>query len=220
MTTVQAQKKVLRKTMTVILRSLSASDIHEQSQMITSRVLSSSFFQRSKNVSCYLNMPTGEVDTSALVSEILRAGKTLFVPRIDTSGDGRMHFLKVYEDADLRSFSSGLWGIREPGLEYQGEKRSNVFDETTEQLDLILVPGVAFDRSLSRLGHGKGYYDRFINAYTSPGTGGTRKKPLLVALALREQVLEAGQVPTAAHDWKMDVIVSPDGIIGVEEAAR
>ncbi|EMD35330.1 hypothetical protein CERSUDRAFT_116130 [Gelatoporia subvermispora B] len=220
MATVQSQKKALRKSMAVILRSLSPSDIQEQSQMITSRVLSSTFFRRSKNISCYLNMPTGEVDTSVLVSEILRAGKTLFVPRIDSAGDGRMDFLKVYEDADLRTFSSGLWGIREPELDYRGEKRSNVFDESTEQLDMILVPGVAFDRSLSRLGHGKGYYDRFINAYTSPGTGGTRKKPLLVALALREQVLEAGQVPTAAHDWRMDVIVSSDGIIDGEEAAR
>jgi 5-formyltetrahydrofolate cyclo-ligase len=116
-------------------------------------------------------------------------------------------------------------------------------------LDLILLPGdytvmlfwietdvlqgVAFDRSLSRLGHGKGYYDRFISSYVASG----RARPLLgvssgcaflvcpsilksiilfptVALALREQVLDAGHVPMGEHDWKMDMIITPDEIIG------
>ncbi len=100
--------------------------------------------------------------------------------------------------------------------------------------------GVAFDTSLSRLGHGKGYYDRFITNYTS--THG--RKPLLgeleasspektcradnvcrnmdlVGLALREQILEAGRVPTGEHDWKVDIIVGPDGIVrkGEESAS-
>lgn len=89
-------------------------------------------------------MPTGEVDTSALVSEILRAGvtssgrylvislnldilegKTLFVPKIDTAGNGRMDFVKVYSEEDLHAFPSGLWGIKEPNHEWKGEQRSS-----------------------------------------------------------------------------------------------
>lgn len=86
-----------------------------------------------------------------------------------------------------------------------------------------LPVGVAFDRSMSRLGHGKGFYDRFINSYTGSG----RRKPLLgnpsklycfhvandpwvVGLSLREQLLEAASVPMADHDWKLDMVITPD----------
>jgi 5-formyltetrahydrofolate cyclo-ligase len=111
-------------------------------QAITTRVLSSPFFHQCKSVSCYLSMPSGEVDTSSLVSHILRAGtpskctficlpinlcppmqgKTLFVPRI--TGD-HMDFFKVGGDEDLMSFPSGIWGIKEPSLEYHGQKRQS-----------------------------------------------------------------------------------------------
>jgi 5-formyltetrahydrofolate cyclo-ligase len=93
--------------------------------------------------------------------------------------------------------------------------------------------GVAFDCSLSRLGHGKGYYDRFISSYIASG----RNKPLLgtfkltnlvtlfiylfiyllwgeiVGLALREQ-LQATPIPIDESDWKLDMLVTPDEIIG------
>lgn len=93
---------------------------------------------------------------------------------------------------------------------------------------------MAFDCSLSRLGHGKGYYDRFITRYAAAHGG---KRPLLgtctyvvrikkgaaeadttnantVGLALREQILDAGKIPMDEYDWKVDAIVSPDGILG------
>lgn len=211
MSALQANKRALRKSVTATLRSLPPTDVQEQSHAIAARVLSLPSFAKSKTVSCYLSMPTGEVDTSPLVSEILRAGKSLFVPKIDRSTEGRMEFLKVYGEEDLQPFPSGLWGIREPEHTWGEHRRMSAENEACEGLDMILLPGVAFDRSLSRLGHGKGYYDRFISRYTSLAG---RQRPLLVALALREQVLEDGQVPTADHDWKMDLIVSPDGVIG------
>ena len=99
----------------------------------------------------------------------------------------------------------------------------------TSRVLIPLAAGVAFDPSLSRLGHGKGYYDRFITAYTASHGA---QKPLLgifygiiswlqltatlVALALREQILEPGAVPMTDHDWKMDAVVGPDEILGEE----
>ncbi|KAH9833197.1 5-formyltetrahydrofolate cyclo-ligase [Rhodofomes roseus] len=217
MSTLQAQKKALRKAMATRLRSLPVSDVQQQSRMIADRVLASPHFARSQCVSCYLSMPSGEVDTTSLVSAILRSGKTLFVPKIDTARDGAMDFLQVYGEEDLRSFPSGTWGIKEPTYEWNGVQRRSAMDDGTE-LDLILLPGVAFDRSMLRLGHGKGYYDRFLSSHTAAKSAKGQRKPLLVALALREQILEAGQVPTAPHDWTMDVIVGPDGLLG-ESAA-
>ncbi|KAG6850127.1 hypothetical protein H0H93_000749 [Arthromyces matolae] len=207
-----AQKRVMRKAVSATLKSLSSSSIEDQSRAVVARVLDLPAFQHSRSVSCYLSMPSGELDTSPLISEILGRGKTLFVPKIDSSKDGHMDFLRVYGKDDLDTFQSGLWGIREPESQWQGSQRENALVTKDDPLDLILVPGVmliaqgvAFDHSFSRLGHGKGYYDRFITTYTT-----TKSKPLLVALALREQVFQKGEVPIAPHDWSMDIIVTPD----------
>jgi len=157
-------------------------------------------------------MPNGELDTAPLVAAILAAGKVLYVPRLDTSDSfhPRMDMLRVYDQPDLDSFPSGLWGIREPSYEREGRRRSNALD-ADQQLDLILVPGVAFDTSMGRLGHGKGYYDSFITEYIAKTA---RSRPFLVALALREQVLQADQVPMiAGKDWSMDCVVHPDGVL-------
>jgi len=211
----RAQKKAMRKAIAATVKALPLLHLEEQSQAITAHVLSLPSFNQCRSISCYLSMPLGEVNTSSLVSEILHRGKTLFVPKIE-SKDGHMEFLRVYGKDDLGSFPSGMWGIKEPELYWQGSRRQNVLDEDCDALDMILLPGVAFDQSLSRLGHGKGYYDRLITSYSSRG----RPRPLLVALALREQVLEGGAVPVDDHDWKMDFIVSPDGILAQEQRSR
>ncbi|KAL0069262.1 hypothetical protein AAF712_003626 [Marasmius tenuissimus] len=151
-------------------------------------------------------MSSGEVDTSSIVSEILKSGKQLFVPRIDKTTAGKMDFVRVYNAEDLSSSPAGLWGIKEPSPEYSGHPRANALDEG---LDMILMPGVAFDRSMSRLGHGKGYYDRYISKYVATG----RSRPSLVALSLQEQMVEGNPVPVDDTDWKVDAIVLPDEVL-------
>jgi len=155
-------------------------------------------------------MPSREVDTSLLVSEILGRGRSLFVPKIK-SKEGHMDFLKIYGQDDLESLPSGVWGIKEPGEQWQGSLRRSALEDASEELDMILMPGVAFDLSLSRLGHGKGYYDRFITSYMSSH----RRRPLLVALSLREQIID--NVPIGDHDWKVDLVITPDEIIGLQK---
>ncbi|KAI0048487.1 nagb/rpia/CoA transferase-like protein [Auriscalpium vulgare] len=214
MATVQAHKRALRKAVAIRTKSLSPTDVESQSRQIADRVLSSPWFQRSRTVSCYLSMPTGEVDTAPLVHEILRLGKALFVPKIDVSTAGRMDLLRVYGEEDLASMPSGVWGIKEPTTHWREGPRAGAMDDSNDLLDLILVPGVAFDPSLARLGHGKGYYDRYITSYAAHAASKSAPRPLLVALSLREQLLESGAVPMSEHDWKMDFIVGPDGTLG------
>ncbi|KAF7316119.1 5-formyltetrahydrofolate cyclo-ligase [Mycena indigotica] len=211
----KAEKKLLRKAMASKLKNLVS--VSEQSKAVTERILRHPYFARCASIGCYLSMPSGEIDTDLLVRSILRSGssvllrvmfiltllansgKTLYVPNIDKTIEGRMELLRVYDEADLDSLPSGVWGIREPGQLRNGQPRASAEDTG---LDLILVPGLAFDRSFSRLGHGKGYYDRFITTYST-----NRPTPLLMGLALQEQLLDAGTIPTASHDWKMDSIV-------------
>ncbi|KDR79967.1 hypothetical protein GALMADRAFT_242136 [Galerina marginata CBS 339.88] len=208
---IKTQKRALRKNVGAILNQLSSTSIEDQSRAIAERVLSLPSFQRSQSVSCYLSMPSGEARTTVLVDAILRSGKILYVPKIQSS-DGTMDFLRVYSFDDLSSLPSGTWGINEPGESWEGGMRSRVLGSASDSLDLILLPGVAFDRGLSRLGHGKGYYDQFISACVTSA----RPKPLLVGLSLREQLLNDGQVPMTEHDWKLDVLVTPDETLDME----
>ncbi|TBU39787.1 5-formyltetrahydrofolate cyclo-ligase [Dichomitus squalens] len=212
-TTLRQQKTALRKSMRVLLANLSNDEIQAQSRAITNTLLALPEFQQSRNVSCFLSMPSGEVDTSAVVSTILSTGKNLFVPKTTDKAQGIMEFYQIFDEGDLRALPRGLWGIREPDDAYNGRQRPTASTGGAEPLDLIVMPGIAFDRSLSRLGYGKGYYDRFLASYAATLRARQQLRPKLVALAFREQILEAGQVPVGETDWKVDAIVGPDGIV-------
>ena len=87
-------------------------------------------------------------------------------------------------------------------------------------LDVIVLPGVLFDREGGRLGHGKGYYDRYIRRTRQFAVEHSRAPPVLctllltVGVALRNQLLPAGQsVPKSELDESMHYIVSADGVI-------
>ncbi|KAH9852279.1 5-formyltetrahydrofolate cyclo-ligase [Lenzites betulinus] len=205
------QKGALRKAMRTTLANLTADEIQAQSRQITRTLLALPEFQQSRAVSCFLSMPAGEVDTAAVVAAIFDAGKTLYVPKMLDKDRGIMDFLQVSGADDLRALPAGQWGIREPDVLVNGQRRPSALAADAEPLDLIVMPGIAFDRSLSRLGYGRGFYDRFLAAYARDR--GRARRPRLVALALREQILEAGQVPVGATDWTVDVIIGPDGIV-------
>jgi 5-formyltetrahydrofolate cyclo-ligase len=83
-------------------------------------------------------------------------------------------------------------------------------------LDLILLPGVAFDASGARLGHGKGFYDNFIRRVRERHCQLGLPQPTLAALALDEQVLEEmGAVPMTELDERVDLVVTPTRVIEV-----
>ncbi|KAH9172159.1 5-formyltetrahydrofolate cyclo-ligase [Lactarius sanguifluus] len=208
-----SKKRALRRSISSTLHALSQDETRIQSHAITGRVLSAPWFSQATTISCYLSMPTGEVDTSAVTEAILASGKNLFVPKVGTTLPGGMDFLRVHNEEDLRSLPDGVWGIKEPQFQYRDAPRTKATDEDGAPLDVILIPGVAFDRSLARLGHGKGYYDRFLTSYTSLASARRTTKPLFVGLALREQVLAAGEVPVGANDVQVDMVVTPDEMI-------
>lgn len=130
----------------------------------------------------YLSMPKGEVSTTDIIRQALVQRKKVFVPYIHKSSESAtsnpyMEMFALRSQEDLDNLQSDSWGIptlekasldsRENALGGFGPsgnydlKNNNVF----EGLDLILLPGVAFDQSGQRLGHGKGFYDRFLKDY-------------------------------------------------------
>ena len=108
--------------------------------------------------------------------------------------------LRLFQLQNWAELTTSKWGLQEPGLELRREDRL----VEPQQVDVFLVPGLAFDRRGNRLGYGKGYYDKLL--------GQRRPGSLAVALAFHEQVME--QVPfDPAFDIPMDYIVTEGEII-------
>lgn len=109
-------------------------------------------------------MPVGELSTSGIVRDALQRGKSVYIPYIHTVEQTSIMDMLALESTDeLEALQSDKWGI--PSLHpRQFPGRRNCLTE--DGLDLIVMPGMAFDEQFRRLGHGKGYYDHFLTRYS------------------------------------------------------
>ncbi|KAK4867210.1 hypothetical protein LT330_000720 [Penicillium expansum] len=196
----QAAKRDLRKRMRSTLQNLPITSI---TSAATTRFLSLPEYQNAKSIAVYLSMPSGELSTTGIVKDALQRGKNVYIPYIHTQDKTSiMDMFALGSMSEFESLQLDKWGI--PSLlSTQIEGRP---DGLTQGLDLIVMPGMAFDRGFRRLGHGKGYYDHFLTRYSTS----TRKMPFLVALSLQDQLL-AEDIPVVEHDWLVDAIVVGDG---------
>ncbi|KAJ3216079.1 hypothetical protein HDU67_009959 [Dinochytrium kinnereticum] len=151
-------------------------------------------YQQAKNVSVYISKTGPEVSTSAIIHDLLNRNVNCFVPRCVS--DTVMEMVKIRSFADLNSLPLNKMGIAEPLL---NEARENALD--SESLDVIIMPGLAFDRTKARIGYGRGYYDRFIEQCQQHFS--QDKQPATVAIALDEQLVD--EVPTDEHDRRPDM---------------
>lgn len=153
----------------------------QKDKKIAERLMASGFYQNSQTIMVYISY-NGEVDTHLLISNMLKEGKTLCAPVcIDHETMVARKFSSMEELAE------GAYGISEP----QGE--------VAEGIDLIIVPGVAFNKELHRIGYGAGYYDRFLE----------KNKALTCGLFYEMQ--KADFLPDAT-DKKLDYIITEERI--------
>lgn len=123
-------------------------------------------------------MPEGEVSTTAIVEAALLDGKSVFVPYIykREGGQGKeMAMLELKHSERPDNLERDAWGIptlskesiaaRRNALGGFGIEQSEMSSGEVPPLDLIFMPAVAFDRDFRRLGHGKGFYDRYLSQY-------------------------------------------------------
>ncbi|KAL9047323.1 MAG: hypothetical protein Q9214_000065 [Letrouitia sp. 1 TL-2023] len=140
-----------------------------------------------------------------------------------------MDMVSLHSEEDYQNLEPDRWGIPTPSPSSIDQRVRCLGDDDlvlksfendvmkTEHVDIILMPGMAFDQRLARLGHGKGFYDFFLQRYqkrTDASKKRGEKMPFLIGLALQEQVLPDGQqVPTGPFDWPLDALVIGDGRI-------
>jgi 5-formyltetrahydrofolate cyclo-ligase len=129
-----------------------------------------------------------EVDTVPLIDRWLDEGKIMALPRIEGSDLVPVAYV-IGAPTSATSF-----GAMEP-------VGGRVLDPA--ELDLVIVPGVAFDRSGNRVGYGAGYYDRFLR----------RTRPGVSAIAVAFAVQVVPDVPSGRTDRRVDAIVTEDEVI-------
>ena len=149
------------------------------------RLNAADYWQSAKSVLFFAPLP-GEPDIWPLLEFALHEGKLAALPYFDAEQNAYLARRITNPLADVRP---GKFGIREPG--------ASCTVVPLNQLDLTLVPGVAFDLSGRRLGRGRGFYDRLLAL-----AGGVK-----CGVAFDEQIVDA--IPAEPHDVKLNRILTP-----------
>ncbi|HPT34330.1 MAG: 5-formyltetrahydrofolate cyclo-ligase [Dethiobacteria bacterium] len=187
-------KRELRKQIFQRRDRLSGEEIREYSRQIARRLYGLPEYRESRVIMFFLSFRS-EVDTRSMVEESLARGKEVLVPKAlpDSRELIASRLLDCRED-----LAPGAYGIPEP-------KESALRAVDPLQIDLLIVPGVAFSEDGRRLGYGGGYYDRFF--------GRLRPEVPLLALAFELQIVP--EVPVQPWDRPVDLIVTEKRVIRV-----
>ncbi|MCX5665050.1 MAG: 5-formyltetrahydrofolate cyclo-ligase [Planctomycetota bacterium] len=180
------RKNAIRSDMRTRLATLTAAQRAEWSTAACARLIRSVAFARASRVMLYMPMRS-EVDVISVALEAFRLGKSVCVPRVDGS---RKNMNAVETTSfDDESMDSDSLGVRAPKV---GQEIPH------EEIDLVIVPGVAFDMHGFRLGRGGGYYDRYLARF-SRGTA-------TIGVCFDIQFVE--EIPTEPTDIAVHAVVS------------
>jgi len=187
---VRQAKKELRSRLQQMLLAMPPAQIARRSEKICRNVAALPEFQQARTVMVFIPI-AGEVDTRGIAQAAWKAHKTVLVPKV------------VWDTHDMvalpcRSFEDGMvtgrYGLTEPsaGRPFR-----------PDAIDMVIVPGLAFDRKGGRLGRGAGFYDHFLS------TQGLRAIPC--AVAFDTQLVPA--VPTSRYDWPVQMLVTDKEVL-------
>jgi 5-formyltetrahydrofolate cyclo-ligase len=177
-----AGKRDVRQQMLEKRDGLDAREIAARSKRIQDFLLNSREFGSAKVVGAYYAFGS-EVKTDLIVQKAKALGKKVALPSVEGES------LTFYELSSGKYLVKGRFGIMEP-LPYG----------PVDKMDLLVVPGIAFDKKGYRLGYGKGYYDKFL----------AKKEVFSVGLAYSFQLIDS--LPRGEYDKRMHAIATEDGI--------
>jgi len=193
-----ASKSELRALLRARRLRLHPNEKERASREIVRKLTRLDEYRRARMVHTYVAW-RDEVNNHDLIRSMLSEGRRVAVPKVDKAN----HRLDHYFIERFDSLRPGAFGILEPAVEEGSPPTAPL-----ELFDLILVPGVAFDRRGNRLGYGAGYYDRFLERVPAPKIG----------LSFSSQIVS--HIPAEAHDRCVDIIVTEEEVIRCEEERR
>ena len=185
-------KKEFRKKVINLRKEKDKDFIKHNSDIITDKLLNLDCIKNAKNIMLYLDF-NNEVSTYSLIKKLLNLGKIVSSP-ITLKEERKLIPSQI---TDLKNgIQYGTYNIREPKPECS--PAINIKD-----LDVVIVPAVAYDKNCYRLGYGGGFYDRFLE--------NLRKDAVTIGIAFDLQIFD--EVPKEAHDAQLDYIVTESRIL-------
>ena len=186
----RARKERLRKRVLTVRMGLDRSQTEVSGQAILEQVLGLAAYRRAKLVHTYVSSKENEVDTRALIGTCLAHGKRVAVPVVMSGTKTLAHALID----GLDQLVVGPWGLAQP------DPAAATWLPAEARIDLVVVPGLAFDRRGHRIGWGGGYYDRFL----------AQVQAVKIGLCYDELVLDC--IPGEPHDVPVDMVVAETAI--------
>ena len=169
-------KKELRKEIIYLRDNLE--DRYNKSMIIKNKIMNLDIYKNSKVIALYSSMKS-EVDTKELIKESLELGKRVLLPRI--LNKNKMIFIEINNDTN---YERNTFGVLEPiGIE-------------EKNIDLMIIPGVAFDKDNNRLGYGRGYYDKYL----------AKHDIYKIGICYHEQLID--KLDIEEHDIKMNSVIT------------
>lgn len=188
----EAEKSVIRRQKKRARDQMLPEQVSRLSEQICAQVTASAEFAQASCIFAYF--PLGnEADVRPVVREAWRRGKRVAFPKV--FGEA----MAFFEIRDFSQLHPGTFGVMEPEETFPAEWEDG----------LMLVPGVAFDRRGSRMGFGRGYYDRYLAAH-----------PGCIRMGIAYELQVADEIPVEQTDIPLDILVTETGVHKAETSAR
>jgi 5-formyltetrahydrofolate cyclo-ligase len=182
-------KRLLRREKIRWRSALPAEQARQRSRQIAAKLKSLSEYDDAKTILFYVSAKTNEVDTHSLIRDAIAEQRRILVPTTDFDHQT----LTISEINSMEDLVRGRFDLLEP-------RPDSLRPTEPSEADVIIVPGVAFDRQCRRLGFGGGYYDRLLAEANS----------ISIALGYEGQLVDL--VPTDSNDIPVDILVTESHI--------
>lgn len=190
-------KKELRKELLGKRNNISAAERKIKNDSVIQRLQELAIYKQAYTVLFYVSFGS-EVDTHPLIKKAFKDKKRVAVPLVNGQT------LDIKQITSFSQLKPGAMGILEPS-----EKQPSI---NPAEINVIIVPGIAFDKKHFRLGYGGGYYDRLLSQYSVNHQPSTVNSSITsIGLAFQEQIVE--KLPVDKHDQKVDFIITDKKLI-------
>lgn len=188
-------KKILRKEILEKRNNIDLVKKEEMDKKILNQFYESKYYKQAEKIFIYISYDS-EINTKVIINKALKDNKKIYVPRTEF----KTRHMDAVGITSLDNLIESKYGILEPSIE-------ELYIDPSE-LDLIVVPGVAFDRNGGRMGYGAGFYDRYFKKINKQNIN----KIVKLALAYELQMLD--KVPMNTQDVPVDFIITENEFIG------